>query len=109
MHVIAVYLYSKTQDAKARPALFFRLLEVCHLRCALAGVSFSMLSLRRFVCQKHDLKSAEGVIHIIRRCFVRAWDVKALPAIHRVSATVTLRKSCMAEVCAVGSSQCCDS
>ena len=31
----------------------FRRLEVCHRRCAMAGVSFSMLSLGLFVCQRH--------------------------------------------------------
>ena len=32
---------------------------MCHSRCAMAGVSFSMLSLGRFVCQTHVQTSAE--------------------------------------------------
>ena len=36
-----------------------RRLEVCRRRCAMAGVSFSMLCLGSFVCQKHVHKSAE--------------------------------------------------
>ena len=37
----------------------FGRLEACHRRCAMVGVSFSMLSLGWFVCQQHVSRSAE--------------------------------------------------
>ena len=44
-------------------AYILRRLEVCHRRCAMAGVSFSMLSLGRCVCQQHVLKRLSLLRH----------------------------------------------